>query len=321
MQVDINIHFDWSSVPTDIILEDEETNKQIHAHRLLLISCSPYFKEMFNGNFSEANTKVVKLSLPGKQLETIVGFIYKNKQDVVTADNIIEIYTDADFLQMVQLCDTLSAAMITTPHNIFNYILKALQYHQEALLCRFIDKLKEIWDLVCLNQDVSLLTPQTILDIVTSQVVKNKMNSDKILMSLIHYAKVSKLEESIKSELFSSLSLVGVSTKTLEDLATVYPEFKIPIVSLVNFSLSKVRKTCTICKKEVDLDSPNTTCATMKVHCGEINKQISISYCSYCLASVCLCSTKYRESKMVSIYACCSNAEPCTVVDILHTFS
>ena len=219
MEINVDIPFNWSLIPTDVTLEDEGTKKQIPAHRMLLISCSPYFKEMFNGNFSEANTKVVKLSLPGNQLELIIG-----------------------------LCNSLKSVILSTvtQQTIFKYIQKAFQFHQESLLTVLLKKLQEIWNLVYLSKDVSFITPGMILDIVTSKHVQDNMGSDEILLSLIHYVKLADIDQQIKKEMFSSVSFSGVSTKTLEELSKVYPEFVVPVTTLAKFSKSILKKLCRV---------------------------------------------------------------------------
>ncbi len=86
--------------PCDIHLEVD--GKTISAHRVVLAAVSPYFKALFNGNFKEANEKVVKMKgISFDGLRSIIDCMYfpgltlnmGNLPGILGAANFLQIFT------------------------------------------------------------------------------------------------------------------------------------------------------------------------------------------------------------------------------------
>uniref|UniRef100_H2Y7B3 BTB domain-containing protein n=1 Tax=Ciona savignyi TaxID=51511 RepID=H2Y7B3_CIOSA len=82
----------------DVILEAGEL--EIHVHRLVLASGSPYFMAMFNGMMSESNADRVKLNgIDGKALLQLVEYVY-TAQIKVTEENVQSLLPAASLLEL-----------------------------------------------------------------------------------------------------------------------------------------------------------------------------------------------------------------------------
>uniref|UniRef100_A0A915CZD5 BTB domain-containing protein n=1 Tax=Ditylenchus dipsaci TaxID=166011 RepID=A0A915CZD5_9BILA len=82
--------------------------KQIEAHRVVLASCSPYFKAMFTGGFKESRERDIQM--PGvdwETLESIVNFCYTGKIKITDANCFI-VLPAASFMQIEELQDVMA---------------------------------------------------------------------------------------------------------------------------------------------------------------------------------------------------------------------
>ena len=75
-------------------------NMEIHAHRLVLASCSPYFYAMFTNNLAESKQSVVTLKgMDPKCVETLIDFAY-TADITVNESNVQSLLPVASLLQI-----------------------------------------------------------------------------------------------------------------------------------------------------------------------------------------------------------------------------
>ncbi|XP_070568288.1 kelch-like protein 26 [Ptychodera flava] len=86
---------------SDVIVE--VNSRRYNLHRVILASCSDFFRAMFTGKMKESTDDVITLaydSLTTEAFEIMVDFAYKS-QLKLTRDNVFEVFMAADHLQML----------------------------------------------------------------------------------------------------------------------------------------------------------------------------------------------------------------------------
>lgn len=288
--------FNWSDVSTDIVLKDD--GKEFHAHKMVLIAASPFFKKLFGGQFAEANKNEIQLHLPGHQLNTILDVIY-SPAIKPTIINVVELYVDADYLEMTTLQNSIKASLsnYVTSENVFSLITKAISYQQDELITIIKEKLKTLWNVVCSNPEALEVSPEIIYEVITSEIVRNKMPADDICASMINYLAAYKTEERTIS-LFSNISYDKISVAMLRKLEAEMPNLVLPLNRLIEVVEAATRKVCTECKQEVAVDS-DEHCKVIRTH--ESWEGVYIG--------------------TLRVNACCKKLNPCTVVCVPHKFA
>ena len=118
----------------DITLQAER--KTITAHKVILVAGSPYFNAMFNGSFSEAESKVVKFEeVTFFGLKAVVDEIYC-KTPAILAGNVCDILSAAHLFQMENLLSSVCDSMITymSSENCFQFLEYAQKYELESVV-------------------------------------------------------------------------------------------------------------------------------------------------------------------------------------------
>ena len=86
----------------DVVLE-ADCGHQVHAHRVVLSGCSPYFRGMFLNNLVESTQRVVYIrQLDSDILEAIVAFAY-NSEIRLQDDQVLSLLVASDLLQVCTL--------------------------------------------------------------------------------------------------------------------------------------------------------------------------------------------------------------------------
>ncbi|KAH8333930.1 hypothetical protein KR059_004589 [Drosophila kikkawai] len=86
----------------DVILVADDV--EIHAHRMVLASCSPYFYAMFTGFEESRQTRITLQSVDARALELLIDYVYTATVEV-NEDNVQVLLTAANLLQLNDVRD------------------------------------------------------------------------------------------------------------------------------------------------------------------------------------------------------------------------
>lgn len=95
----------------DIVLRVE--NEEIHAHRIVLIAFSPYFRAMFGPHTKESAENCIQFpSLNAEAVRALIDFAYTG-EIVITGDNVQDLLITSNFLNVLSVqkacCDFIKA--------------------------------------------------------------------------------------------------------------------------------------------------------------------------------------------------------------------
>ena len=317
----VDIKFEWDVIPRDVTLV--ENGKDLQAHKHLLMACSPYFKDMFSGKFRESSTSIVPVSLPAQQLQVILAFIYKtNPPPTISYKNIVELYTDADFLQMVEF----RARLLTllkhniTKEKVLPLLQKALHFQQEILVGILVERIKGYWHDIWNFKEVHYVTPKILVQILSSGNKVLSMTNQTILESLLHYLNICKIQDKqIIEGLFSSISFCKIPSEALKKVLELYPNLNIPFSKIVEMeNYIEDNKICTVCQKSSD---KKPFCRTVYVHTSEDMESSDVTWCKKYKKVNCKCSSDYNHvSRKMVVYSCCDSIAPCKEINVPHTY-
>ncbi|KAH8392454.1 hypothetical protein KR215_008912, partial [Drosophila sulfurigaster] len=86
----------------DVILVADDV--EIHAHRMVLASCSPYFYAMFTSFEESRKTRITLQSVDARALELLIDYVYTSNVEV-NEDNVQVLLTAANLLQLTDVRD------------------------------------------------------------------------------------------------------------------------------------------------------------------------------------------------------------------------
>jgi len=86
----------------DVILVADDV--EIHAHRMVLASCSPYFYAMFTSFEESRQARITLQSVDARALELLIDYVYTATVEV-NEDNVQVLLTAANLLQLTDVRD------------------------------------------------------------------------------------------------------------------------------------------------------------------------------------------------------------------------
>ncbi|XP_005091272.1 kelch-like protein 9 [Aplysia californica] len=195
-------------------------SQEFPAHRVVLASCSDYFRAMFTDGLRESTESRISLNgLSATSTAHLIDFAY-NSSINIDSDNVYDVLSGATHVQIlpvISACENYLREHLTLDNCVHTaqvaelFSLHLLEQHVFNFICRN-------WDNFCTNEDFCSLTPQFLVSLLSSGYPVNCSESDVLRSVLGWFSCDSKERAHHMSSVLKCIMFQNLSDPEFDDV-------------------------------------------------------------------------------------------------------